>query len=206
MQCFRNGGRRRPWNRQWYSDRKNWMDIGHCTVLYCIKAAQQQCTVVSTRCVTQFLPSTHRKIRLIEDNTKWWCHLKKKTCKGTLRQVFICLWPRTPYSPPPAYTLYTCIIHRGMGRGGGNWTREKVRRATVHKPTWLMTDCISSLQTLINTCRKVPLQVNLVGIVRWIAPYTVQCTVMHRIVKRMQIPSQLYWIVSNLRLYITKWH
>ncbi len=31
--------------------------------------------------------------------------LKKLTCKGTLRQVFICLRPRTPYHLPP-YTLY----------------------------------------------------------------------------------------------------
>jgi hypothetical protein len=34
----------------------------------------------------------HRKIRLIESNAK--CrYLKKLTYKGTLRQVFICLWP-----------------------------------------------------------------------------------------------------------------
>ncbi len=34
----------------------------------------------------------HRKIRLIESNTKC-CHLKKLTCTGTLRQVFNCLRP-----------------------------------------------------------------------------------------------------------------
>jgi hypothetical protein len=44
---------------------------------------------------------------------------KKLTCKGALRQMFICLRPRTPY------TLYTCIhytvlstTHREAGEGG----------------------------------------------------------------------------------------
>ncbi len=47
---------------------------------------------------------SHRKIRLKEGNAK--CrHLKKLTCNGTWRQVFICLRPRTPY-PPPLYTVY----------------------------------------------------------------------------------------------------
>jgi hypothetical protein len=46
---------------------------------------------------------------------------KKMTCKGTLRQVFFCLRPRTPHPPP--YSLNTCIqytySHReGGGRGG----------------------------------------------------------------------------------------
>ncbi len=35
---------------------------------------------------------TPRKIRLIEGNAKC-CDLKKFTCQGILRQVFICLWP-----------------------------------------------------------------------------------------------------------------
>jgi hypothetical protein len=58
-----------------------------------------------------------RKIRLIEGNAK--CrHLKKLTCKGTLRQVFICLRPRTPY-PTPLHTvyvyMYSILIHTGKG-------------------------------------------------------------------------------------------
>jgi hypothetical protein len=67
---------------------------------------------------------------------------KKLTCKGTLRQVFICLRPRTPYTAytpiPLPYTMYTCkqystyFLHREGGRRG-DWTREKVRGATVHK-------------------------------------------------------------------------
>ncbi len=62
---------------------------------------------------------------------------KKLTCKGTLRQVFICLRLRTPY-PPPLHIvcMYTVnLFTQGRGRGGGkeSWTREKVRGATVHK-------------------------------------------------------------------------
>ncbi len=49
-----------------------------------------------------------RKIRLIETNAK--CrHLKKLTCKGTLRHVFICLRPKTPNSPP--YTLFSVYVY-----------------------------------------------------------------------------------------------
>jgi hypothetical protein len=61
----------------------------------------------------------HRKIRLIEGNTK--CrHLKNFTCKGTLWQVFICLMNRTPYPPP--FLTHCILIHTGKG---GGWTREK---------------------------------------------------------------------------------
>ncbi len=45
-----------------------------------------------------------RKIRLREGNAKC-CHLKELICKGTLRQEFICLRPRTPY------TLYACNVY-----------------------------------------------------------------------------------------------
>ncbi len=38
-----------------------------------------------------------RKIGQIESNAKY-RHLKKLTCKGTLRQVFICLRPPSPPS------------------------------------------------------------------------------------------------------------
>jgi hypothetical protein len=52
---------------------------------------------------------------------------KKINCKGTLRQVFIRLRPRTPYPPTPlhaVYVLYT-YSHR-EGGGGGDLTREQV--------------------------------------------------------------------------------
>ncbi len=52
-----------------------------------------------------------RKIRLIEGKAK--CHLKKLACKGILRQVFICLRPRTLYPPP--LTLYTYSHREGGG-------------------------------------------------------------------------------------------
>ncbi len=80
-----------------------------------------------------------RKIRLIEGNEKMSLILKKLPVKGILRQVFICLRPRTHSSPLP---LTHCIHLFTLGRGGGSWTREKVRPAkTVHKagskiPTW----------------------------------------------------------------------
>ncbi len=65
---------------------------------------------------------SRRKIRREEGKVK--CrHLKKLTYKGTLRQMFICLRPRTLYPPPPPYTLHTCTVygllfHTGKGGGG----------------------------------------------------------------------------------------
>jgi hypothetical protein len=93
-------------------------------------------------------------------------HLKKFACKGTLRQVFICLSPlpsMTPY--PPLHTVlrvYCKLIPTGKAGGGRD---EPERRLEEQQFTpWVentnMADCISSLLTLINTCRKVPLQVN----------------------------------------------
>ncbi len=61
-----------------------------CTVQYCY-----YCTTVL---YWGSLRLHCRNIRLIEGNAK--CrHLKKLTYKGTLRQVFICLRLRTPYTP-----------------------------------------------------------------------------------------------------------
>ncbi len=58
-----------------------------------------------------------RKIRLIEGNAI--CrHLKKLTCKGALRQMFISLRPKTPY--PPLHTVYVYTVYfftQGRGRG-----------------------------------------------------------------------------------------
>jgi hypothetical protein len=60
--------------------------------------------------------SPRRKIGLIVGNAK--CrHLKILTCKGTLRQVFICLRPRTLYPPPPHTHTYS---QQGGGGGGLN--------------------------------------------------------------------------------------
>jgi hypothetical protein len=59
--------------------------------------------------------------------------LKNLTYKGTLRQVFICVRPRTP-KPPFTHCIhvYSIFIHTGKG-GGVELTREKGRRATVLK-------------------------------------------------------------------------
>jgi hypothetical protein len=68
-----------------------------------------------------------RKIRLIESNEKC-CHLKKLICKGTLRQLFIFLKPRTPYKPPPhiqSVNVYT--VHTWKGGGGDLNQREGTR-------------------------------------------------------------------------------
>ncbi len=60
-----------------------------------------------------------RKIRLIGGNAKC-CHLKKLTCKETLRLVFICLRPDpdTPHLDAVVYR-YTCIQYTYSHRKGG---------------------------------------------------------------------------------------
>ncbi len=86
----------------------------------------------------------HREIRLIEGNAKC-CHLKKLTCKGTLRQLFIsrledtvshvgifdpALWTGAPFNllssstlPPPPIPMSKNRIYRQCGarRGWGCW-------------------------------------------------------------------------------------
>jgi hypothetical protein len=60
-----------------------------------------------------------REERLIEGNAK--CrHLQKLTYKETLRQVLICLRPRSPNSlPPPLHTVYVYTVYLfTQGRGG----------------------------------------------------------------------------------------
>ncbi len=91
----------------------------------------------------------HRKIRLIEVNAKWH-HLKKFTCKGTLRLVFICLRPRTSY-PPLTHCIRVCSI-RPRGWWGESWTREKVRGTITklgrkYKHDWLYLQSIKIRET-----------------------------------------------------------
>ncbi len=69
---------------------------------------------------------------------------EKLPCKGTLRQVFICKRPRTPYPPLTHWIRVFSILYLFTQRRGGgeSTTREKGRVATVHKagskiPTWL---------------------------------------------------------------------
>jgi hypothetical protein len=90
-------------------------------------------------------------MRLIEGNAKC-CHLKNLTCKGPLRQVFICMRPITPCIPPPplhtvnVFTAYL-FIH---GSGGGGERVEQGDKLEEQRLTKLaentnMTDCISRL-------------------------------------------------------------
>ncbi len=70
-----------------------------------------------------------RKIRLLEGNAKY-RHLKKLTCKVTLRQVFICLRPRTPCPPPILHTVYMYTVYlftQGRRRGRGELNQREVQ-------------------------------------------------------------------------------
>ncbi len=74
---------------------------------------------------------------------------KKFTCKGTLRQVLICLRPKTPY---PLLThcirVYSMLIHTGKGGGGGELNHREEDSGN-RSQSWVentdMTDYISSL-------------------------------------------------------------
>ncbi len=88
---------------------------------------------------------------------------KKMTCKGTLRQVFICLFPRTSYPPPPpihTVCVYTVYL---FTREGGDLNQREGERGNSSQ-SWVentnITDCISSLLALINTYPKVPFHVS----------------------------------------------
>jgi hypothetical protein len=78
---------------------------------------------------------------------------KKLTCKGTFWQVFICLRPCMPYTPPPlthcksVYSTYTYSDRKG--RGGGRVEPEKrlegqqfTKLGREHQHDWL---CLQSI-------------------------------------------------------------
>jgi hypothetical protein len=62
--------------------------------------------------------SRRRKIRLIEEGNGKYRHLKKLTRKGTLRQVIICLRPRT-HTLPPLHTVYVYTVYLFTQGGEG---------------------------------------------------------------------------------------
>jgi hypothetical protein len=91
--------------------------------------------------------TNRRKRRLIEG--KAICrHLKKLTCKGTMRQVFEAQSP-IPSTPTPPYTLEPVqyFIYTSKRERGIELKQEKTTGATVHKAGSKIqqTDCISSL-------------------------------------------------------------
>jgi hypothetical protein len=90
---------------------------------------------------------------------------KKSTYKGTLRQMSICLRSRTPYtSPPPSHCIRVYKYSYSLREGGGGELNQREGERGNSSQSWVentyMTDSISNLKTLINTCCKVPLQVN----------------------------------------------
>ncbi len=84
-----------------------------------------------------FTGTARRKIRLIAGNAKC-SHLENFTLKGTLRQLFICLRPRTSY-PPPLHTVYVFTVYLFTEGKGESWTREEQQfhKAASKIPTWL---------------------------------------------------------------------
>jgi hypothetical protein len=65
-------------------------------------------------------PFARRKIRLVEGSAE--CHLKKLTCKGTLRQVFYKIYLSEVPSHGPIFlplTHYICIQYT-YSHGGAN--------------------------------------------------------------------------------------
>jgi hypothetical protein len=66
--------------------------------------------------VNAAVSADRREIRLLEGIAK--CrHLQKLTYKGTLRQVLICLKPRTTY--PPSHTVYVYTVYTYAIKEGG---------------------------------------------------------------------------------------
>jgi hypothetical protein len=64
------------------------------------------------------------------------------------------------YLPPSPYTLNTCIqFTYSHIEGGGGESRGEKQQFTKLVENTNMTDYVSSLQTLVNTCRKVSFQV-----------------------------------------------
>jgi len=70
-------------------------------------------------------------------------HLKKLTRIWTLRQVFICLRPRTPHSPPLTHRMYTHIQYTYSQREGGRELNqrevERANRGEYRSQSWAET-------------------------------------------------------------------
>jgi hypothetical protein len=83
------------------------------------------------------------------------------TCKGTLRQVFICLRPRTPY-PPYTLCMYPCIQYTLFTQGGGGGVNQRGGERGNRSQSWLentnMTECTQEIGYLqsINSEKHLP--------------------------------------------------
>ncbi len=142
--------------------------------------------------------SVRRRIGLIEGNAK--CrHFKNWQIKG-LSDRCLSVWRPEPHIPPP-YTLYTLIqysySHRERGSGGG-WNLREGERGNSSQ-SWVentnMTDCISSLWNLVNTCRW-PLPVNFF---RWrhlalVSIYLISSCICNKWRKVQSFPSLFYFL------------
>ncbi len=82
---------------------------------------------------------------------------KKITCKGTLRQVFICLRPRTPH-PLHTVNVYTVYLLT-QGRGGGvveNQREREGQHRRVQITSWVENTNMSEWTQEINSDKHLP--------------------------------------------------
>jgi hypothetical protein len=118
--------------------------------------------------VPMLYASVHGLINYIDTKAK--CrHLKNLSVKEFCGR---CLSVR---GPPPLHTVYVFTFYSFNREGEGGRAYQRDGGATAHEagsniPKWL--NCISSLWTLLNTCRKVPLQVNSFRWWQIVTPYT----------------------------------
>jgi hypothetical protein len=95
----------------------------------------------------------HGLINYIDTKAKC-SHLKKLTCKGTLRQVFICL----SYIPLPLHTVYVhVLIHIGDGGELNQREGERGNRSQSWVENTNMAECtqeIGYLHSLITPAAK----------------------------------------------------
>ncbi len=77
----------------------------------------------------------------------------------------VSLYMEVSKPPPPLQTVYVRVYSINIHTGGGGELNQREGKRGNSSQSWVkntkMTGCISSLKTLINICRKVPLQVNI---------------------------------------------
>ncbi len=74
---------------------------------------------------------------------------KKSTCKGTLRQVFICLWAHNPIPPTGTHCMHVhkILVHTGREGGVEPWEKEKgqfTKLGRKYQHDWLYLQSINS--------------------------------------------------------------